>query len=64
MAGDATLFMRADQVDEAWQVVMPILDHWATQTVPATMPAYVPGSWGPDEANALVEKSGFSWLNT
>ena len=28
MEGDATLFMRADQVDAAWKVVMPILDAW------------------------------------
>jgi glucose-6-phosphate 1-dehydrogenase len=63
MAGDATLFMRADQVDEAWQIVMPILDHWATQTDPATMPTYVPGSWGPAEADQLIAQQGFSWNN-
>jgi glucose-6-phosphate 1-dehydrogenase len=73
MAGDATLFMRADQVDEAWQIVMPILDHWATQTdpdrsasaagPPAAMPTYTPGSWGPAEANALIAQQGFSWNN-
>lgn len=63
MAGDATLFMRADQVDEAWQIVMPILDHWAAQTDPAAMPIYAPGTWGPDEANALIKHEGFSWMN-
>ena len=63
MAGDATLFMRADQVDEAWQIVMPILEKWAIKADPATMPTYVPGSWGPDEATDLIEKRGFSWLN-
>ncbi len=63
MAGDATLFMRADQVDEAWQIVMPILDHWAAQTDPADMPTYAPGTWGPDEVNALIEHDGFSWMN-
>ncbi|MBO0931551.1 glucose-6-phosphate dehydrogenase [Fibrella aquatilis] len=68
MAGDATLFMRADQVDEAWQIVMPILDHWAAQTdpdagPPAAMPTYAPGSWGPDEATKLTERDGFTWMN-
>lgn len=63
MAGDATLFMRADQVDEAWQIVMPILDHWAAQTDPASMPTYAPGSWGPAEADKLIAQQGFSWNN-
>ncbi|MEZ0542092.1 glucose-6-phosphate dehydrogenase [Fibrella arboris] len=63
MAGDATLFMRADQVDEAWQIVMPILDQWAAQTDPAAMPIYEPGSWGPDQSTAMIEKNGFSWMN-
>ncbi|MEZ0485136.1 glucose-6-phosphate dehydrogenase [Fibrella aquatica] len=63
MAGDTTLFMRADQVDEAWQIVMPILDKWAADSNQATMPTYAPGSWGPDEATAMIEKAGFSWLN-
>lgn len=63
MAGDATLFMRADQVDEAWQIVMPILDHWASKNDPANMPTYAPGTWGPDEANALIKHEGFSWMN-
>ena len=31
MAGDATLFMRRDAVESAWQFVMPILDHWEQQ---------------------------------
>lgn len=63
MAGDATLFMRADQVDEAWQIVMPILDQWAAQPDPATMPTYVPGSWGPDQSTAMIERDGFAWMN-
>ncbi|RYF73673.1 MAG: glucose-6-phosphate dehydrogenase, partial [Cytophagaceae bacterium] len=63
MAGDATLFMRADQVDEAWQIVMPILDQWAAQTDPAAMPIYEPGSWGPDQSTAMIEKNGFNWMN-
>ncbi len=29
MNNDATLFMRADQVEAAWQIIMPILDHLA-----------------------------------
>ena len=61
MTGDATLFMRADQVEAAWQVVTPILDAWSSKT-PANFPNYAPGSWGPEAAMQLVEKDGFQWI--
>ncbi len=60
MTGDATLFMRADQVEAAWKVVTPILEAWEANTV--DFPNYAPGSWGPDEAMQLVEKDGFQWM--
>jgi len=60
MLGDATLFMRADQVEAAWLAVTPILEHWE-QTKLAELPAYSPGSWGPEVAHELVVKDGFSW---
>ena len=60
MTGDATLFMRADQVEAAWQVVTPILDAWSREP-PADFPNYAPGSWGPEAAMQLVEKDGFHW---
>ena len=46
MAGDATLFMRRDAVEAAWQFVMPILDHWETQRA-RDIPEYQCGTWGP-----------------
>ena len=61
MRGDATLFMRADQVEQAWQVVQPILDAWATST-PHDFPNYSAGSWGPEQAEALIAQDGRSWL--
>jgi glucose-6-phosphate 1-dehydrogenase len=60
MAGDQTLFMRRDQVEVAWQWVMPILDRWAAdRTTP--MPAYAAGDWGPPEAEQLIERLGREW---
>ena len=59
MTGDATLFMRADQVEAAWKVVTPILEEWESKT--PDFPNYTPGSWGPDAAQQLVEKDGFDW---
>ncbi|HET6568090.1 MAG TPA: glucose-6-phosphate dehydrogenase, partial [Rhodothermales bacterium] len=59
--GDATLFMRADQVDAAWSVVMPVLEAWQT-VVPVDFPNYAAGSWGPEEAEALIAQDGRTWL--
>jgi len=49
MNNDPTLFMRADQVEAAWQLLMPILDQW--EKSPARdFPDYAAGSWGPKAA--------------
>jgi len=61
--GDATLFMRADQVEAAWQVVMPILDSWKS-TKPTEFPNYAAGSTGPKAADELLERDGRQWLLT
>ena len=59
ISGDATLFMRRDAVETAWRWVMPVLDRWATQTDP--LPEYAAGSWGPPEADRLIESMGRTW---
>jgi glucose-6-phosphate 1-dehydrogenase len=45
IGGDATLFMRADQVEAAWRVMMPVLTAWSATG--ADLVSYMPGSWGP-----------------
>ncbi len=61
MRGDATLFMREDQVDTAWSILTPILDAWdAVQ--PIDFPNYPAGTWGPEAAAALVVPDGGTWL--
>jgi glucose-6-phosphate 1-dehydrogenase len=59
MNNDATLFMRADQIEAAWQIIMPILDSWA-ENPPADFPNYAAGTWGPKEADVLC-KEGHHW---
>jgi glucose-6-phosphate 1-dehydrogenase len=59
--GDATLFMRADQVEAAWKVIMPILNVWSSNP-PQDFPNYSAGTWGPDVANVLIAQDGRSWL--
>jgi glucose-6-phosphate 1-dehydrogenase len=60
MAGDATLFQRADMVEAGWSVIQPIIDVW--HALPARgFPNYAAGSWGPVEAEELLERDGRSW---
>ena len=57
--GDATLFMRRDEVEAAWAWVEPMLDAWdASGNAPKP---YASGSWGPRGARALVERFGRTW---
>jgi len=58
--GDATLFHRYDSVDASWRIVNPILDVW--QALPARdFPNYAAGTWGPEAADHLIEKTGHKW---
>jgi glucose-6-phosphate 1-dehydrogenase len=59
MKGDATLYARGDWVDSAWELLAPVLDAWATGD-PGKIPIYEAGTWGPAEADALMEK-GRHW---
>ncbi|WP_165227261.1 glucose-6-phosphate dehydrogenase [Aquisphaera insulae] len=60
MLGDPTLFTRTDEVDSAWRFITTILDAW--ESPDASPPAtYVAGSWGPPEADKLIEADGFTW---
>jgi len=59
--GDATLFMRSDQVESAWNVVTPILEAWDS-IPPGDFPNYQAGSWGPEAANQMLAREGHSWL--
>jgi glucose-6-phosphate 1-dehydrogenase len=56
MIGDATLFHRADMVEEAWRVVQPVLDSWASEK--ADFPNYASGSDGPGAAEELIARDG------
>jgi glucose-6-phosphate 1-dehydrogenase len=60
MAGDATLFQRADMVEAGWNVIQPIIDVW--HALPARgFPNYPAGSWGPPEAEELLVRDGRAW---
>ena len=60
MAGDATFFMRRDAVETAWAWVDSVLEGWA-QKGDRWLPEYPAGSWGPVEADRLIEADGRRW---
>jgi len=60
LRGDATLFMRSDELEAAWEFVTPILEAW--QAAPPTdFPNYAAGTWGPAAANRLAECCAGGW---
>ncbi|MEO5944757.1 MAG: glucose-6-phosphate dehydrogenase [Ferruginibacter sp.] len=61
MEGDATLFMRADQVEAAWEIVMPVLSNWLANPS-VNFPNYAAGTNGPETAEALIAKDGNNWI--
>lgn len=61
MVGDQTLFMRGDQVEEAWELLKPILTTWERKKS-LNFPNYFADSWGPESAEALIAQDGFHWF--
>jgi glucose-6-phosphate 1-dehydrogenase len=57
LKGDATLFVRDDWVEASWELYPPVL-----QKRPRILP-YAAGTWGPAEADRLLEKLGRGWTN-
>jgi len=60
MLGDASLFTRADEVEAAWGIATPVLESWIGGAAPA-FPNYPAGTWGPAEADDLLERDGRRW---
>jgi len=55
MLGDATLFVRADEVEASWRLYAPLLDH------PPPIALYPAGSWGPEDAPGVLPRWGHTW---
>jgi glucose-6-phosphate 1-dehydrogenase len=62
MIGDQTLFQRADMVEAGWSVVNPVLDIWKA-IPPRNFPNYASGTWGPKDADEMLERDGRRWRN-
>ncbi|MGY8672529.1 MAG: glucose-6-phosphate dehydrogenase [Verrucomicrobiia bacterium] len=62
IAGDATLFIRRDEVETAWRIVDPIKAGWEGQAL-TNREFYSAGTWGPVAAEELLKQTGHSWRN-
>ena len=60
MAGDHTLFARDDEVLESWKLLTPLLKYWKN-TIPKDFPNYAAGTWGPKEAEEMLERQNHQW---
>lgn len=61
MQGDASLFARSDEIALAWGIIDEILAAWEEPGAPP-LAVYEPGSWGPVEADVMLEAEGRTWL--
>jgi len=61
MSGDATLFARRDEVENAWRFIDSIEDAWHKSAEPPGLYEYAAGSWGPKEADELLARDGRAW---
>jgi len=61
--GDLTLFVREDEIEAMWTVVDPIIKRWEEKE-PEDFPNYEAGTWGPVQAEQLVQQEGRTWITT
>ena len=60
MAGDATLFIRRDEVETAWQIVDGVRQGWEGKLL-SPREFYAAGTWGPMAADDLLAQNGHLW---
>lgn len=55
---EASLFPTNEEVELSWKILDPVLEYWAKHGKPED---YVAGTWGPESANKMLERSGRAW---
>lgn len=58
--GDQTLFAHTEGIDASWTIVTSIFKGWESHKSPLL--PYAPGSWGPADADILIQKDGRRWF--
>ncbi len=61
MLGDQTLFTRGDEVEQSWRVLTPLLEVWDAPAPSNSIPLYEAGTWGPIEAELLLNRTNRRW---
>ncbi|MEB3267224.1 MAG: glucose-6-phosphate dehydrogenase, partial [Leptolyngbya sp.] len=61
MLGDQTLFTRGDEVEASWRLLTPVLEVWDAPAPPDAIPLYEAGTWGPVEAELLLNRDRRRW---
>jgi glucose-6-phosphate 1-dehydrogenase len=61
LLGDATLFIRRDEVQASWKYIDPLQEGWQREDPGAPLPEYTAGTWGPAESEVLLARSGRTW---
>jgi glucose-6-phosphate 1-dehydrogenase len=62
LAGDATLFIRRDEVETAWSIIDPIREGWGNRSL-TEREFYAAGTWGPAASDELLKPRGHAWRN-
>lgn len=61
MRGDPTLFTRGDEIEQSWEILMPVLEQWQAADSVNELADYPAGSWGPSQADQLLAVNGHKW---
>jgi glucose-6-phosphate 1-dehydrogenase len=59
LLGEPSLFPVNEEVERSWEILDPVIDYW--HSLPEGPPPYAAGSWGPDQANEMLARTGRSW---
>jgi glucose-6-phosphate 1-dehydrogenase len=58
LLGDPPLFPQHEEVELSWEILDPILEHWAESGKPEP---YESGTWGPQSADDMLARDGRVW---
>jgi glucose-6-phosphate 1-dehydrogenase len=58
LLGDPPLFPQPEEVELAWQILDPVIEHWSRQT---SIDTYTSGTWGPVSADEMIARDGRVW---
>lgn len=63
-SGDQMLFNRSDELENSWKLISQIMEGWKKKndSKKFVFPTYKIGTWGPTDANVLIEKDGKKWI--